>query len=151
LSKLERFITEFPWVRNESIPFVSLNRNLADCKVALVSTGGLYAPADKPFGIVTREDVDESHREIPLGLPIATLGIAHEHFNKTYSQEDMNVIFPVERLQALAEEGYIRAVAEMNYSVSGYIPVPHKLFDTGRAIAQSMLAQGVDAALLVPV
>lgn len=151
MSKLEQFIARFSWVRNTEIPFTKLTKDLTDCKVALVSTGGLYAPGDEPFNIVGSADVDESHREIPYHIYPPDLRIAHEHFKKDFSKQDINVIFPLERLQELAEEFYIGEVAETNYSISGYIPTPDKLYQTGRSIAASMLAQGVDIALIVPV
>ncbi|MDP3487109.1 MAG: hypothetical protein Q8S19_04150 [Bacillota bacterium] len=60
--------------------------------------------------------------------------------------------FLIERLQTLAEEFYIGEIADVHYSISGYIPSPDKLFQTGKAIAASMLAHGVvDIALIVPV
>lgn len=151
MSKLEQFVLNFPWVKAEHIPFTQLGKPLSKCNVALVSTGGLYGPHDSPFAITNSTDVDESYREIPTDLPLSTLRVAHEHFNKTHAAADMNVIFPVERLQSLVEDGFIGQLAQTNYSISGYIPRPDQLFETGRAIAASMLAQGVDAALIVPV
>ncbi|MBS3939322.1 MAG: hypothetical protein KGZ50_12290 [Peptococcaceae bacterium] len=151
MSKLEQFIARFPWVRSNAIPFAKLTKDLADCKIALVSTGGVYAPSDMPFNIIGSADVDESHREISYAVPLQDLKIAHEHFNKAFSAQDMNVIYPIERLQTLVEEFYIGGVAEINYSISGYIPNPDKLFQTGKTIATSMLAQGVDIAVIVPV
>lgn len=151
MSKLEQFISRFPWVRNEEVPFARLSKELSGCMVALVSTGGLYTMGDMPFAITTGDDVDESYRCIPASTDARHFCIAHEHFNKSYATEDINVIYPIERLKALVKEGFVAGVAETNYSITGYIPRPEKLFDTGKAIAQSMLAQGVDAALLVPV
>lgn len=151
MSKLEQFVQRFPWVRAEQIPFARLRRPLSECNVAVVSTGGLYDPADAPFAIATASDVDESYRRIPVAVPPATLGIAHQHFNQTAAVEDINVIFPVQRLQELAAAGVIGAVADTNYSISGYIPQPEQLFRTGQAIAAAMQADRVDAALIVPV
>ena len=151
MSKLEQFILNFPWVRHETTPFCKLEKDLNACTVALVSTGGLYATGDTPFEIVTREDVDESYRSISSSTAIGDLRIAHEHFNKAHSTQDLNVIFPLERLQALVEEGLIGSVAQTNYSITGYIPEPKELFNTGKAMAQAMLAEGVDAVIMVPV
>lgn len=151
LSKLEQFISRFPWVSNDSVPFARLTKELSQCRIALVSTGGVYILGDAPFSIANGDDVDESFRAIPANTDTKHLRIAHEHFNKVYSNQDINVIFPIERLKALAEEAYIAGVAETNYSITGYVPRPEKLFNTGKAIAEALSAEGVDAALLVPV
>jgi len=151
MAKLEQFIKSFAWVRNEEIPFARLDKALSSCKIALVSTGGVFSFTDSAFAIAGRDDVDESYREIPRDTAPQDLRVAHEHFNKSYCTEDINVIFPVQRLKVLAEQGCIGEVAATNYSITGYIPRPGRLFDSAKAIAQSMLEQGVDGALLVPV
>lgn len=151
MSKLEQFIAKFPWVRSEEMHFAKLGKDLKASKVALVSTGGLYAPGDEPFAIVESADVDESYREIPANVPLHDLKVAHEHYNRSYAAKDMNSVFPLERLRSLADEGFIGAVAETNYSITGYIPNPEKVFESGRHIAKSMQAQGVDVAVIVPV
>lgn len=151
MSKLQKFIESFPWVRNEATPFTRLERELAQCTVALISTGGLYVKGDRPFAIANRDDVDESYRRLPRGTALQDLAIAHEHFDKRHCSEDLNVILPIERLKQLELEGFIGQVAQTNYSISGYIPAPEHLFETGRQIAQSLIADGVDAVLMVPV
>jgi len=151
MSKLEQFIKTFPWVHNENIPFTKLKKDLSACKIGLISTGGLYVKTDTPFAIVGRDDVDESYREIPLQTDIGHLRIAHEHFNKAFADKDINVIFPILRLMELVEEGFIGSLADINYSISGYIPKPERLYASGEAISDALVAQGVDVALLVPV
>ena len=79
------------------------------------------------------------------------LRIAHEHFDKRYAEQDMNVVFPIERLRSLVAEGFIGRVAEENYSISGYIPRPASLYQSGDEIAQRLADQDVSGALLVPV
>jgi D-proline reductase (dithiol) PrdB len=151
MSKLQQFVESFPWLRNETTPFAQLGKDLAQCTIALISTGGLYVKGDRPFAIANREDVDESYRVIPRGTALEELAIGHEHYDKRHCSEDLNVIFPIERLERLADEGFIGRVAEANYSISGYIPRPDQLFETGRRIARSLEYEGVDAVILVPV
>lgn len=151
MSKLQQFVESFPWVRNASTPFARLDKELSTCTVALISTGGLYVKGDKPFAITNRDDVDESFRTIPLDTALQDLAIAHEHFDKRHCNEDLNVIFPIERLEQLVHEGFIGRVAETNYSISGYIPMPEHLAESGRQIALNLRAEGVDAVIMVPV
>ena len=151
MSKLQEFVEKFPWVKNDNTPFAKLGKNLAQCTIALISTGGVYASIDTPFAIANRDDVDESYREIARSVPLDALRIAHEHFDKRHCHEDLNVIFPVERLLQLAQEGIIDAVAETNYSITGYVPHPQQLFESGRQIARRLQNEGVDAVIMVPV
>ncbi|MGM0421249.1 MAG: glycine/sarcosine/betaine reductase selenoprotein B family protein [Bacillota bacterium] len=150
-SKLEKFVNNFPWVENEVAPWTELQKPLQESKVALISTGGLYLQGDEPFQIKDREDVDESFREIPLNASLDELKIAHEHYEKRYAEQDINTVFPVERLKQLVQEDFIGSLAEVNFSISGYIPEPDKLYDTAQQIAQKLKEMGVDAAFIVPV
>lgn len=151
MSRLDDFVATFPWVHNNQIPFVKSDKPLHRCKVALVTTGGVYHATDMPFHIVTREDVDETYRQLPSVTTLNDLEIAHEHFNKSYARQDLNVIFPLERLMALATEGFIETVAPTAYSITGYIPRPQNLYDSGKQIAERMSLEDVDTALIVPV
>ena len=151
MSKLQQFVESFPWVRNETTPFTRLKKELAQCTVALISTGGVYVKGDVPFAITNRDDVDESFRAIPREVALDQVAIAHEHFDKRHCSDDLNVIFPVERLEQLVQEGLIGKVAKTNYSITGYIPRPNHLAESGRQLAASLKAEGVDAVILVPV
>lgn len=151
MSKLQQFVENFPWVRSKTTPFARLGKDLSQCTVALISTGGLYVKGDRPFAITNRDDVDESYRAIPREASLEELAIAHEHFDKRHCSEDLNVIFPVERLEQLVREGVIGRVADTNYSITGYIPRPEHLAESGKTIALGLKAESVDAVILVPV
>lgn len=150
-SKLENFVNEFPWVENESTPWAEYNKSLLESKVAVISTGGLYVTGDKPFEIETREDVDESFREIPLNIDPDQLEIAHEHYEKRYANKDINTVFPIERLNELVKDGFIGEVSNYNFSITGYIPEPDQIYVTGKEIALNLSKLEVDAVLIVPV
>ena len=150
-SKLEKFVNEFPWVENESAPWSEFDKSLKESKIAIISTGGLYFRGDKSFAISNRKDVDESFREIPFDTEYDQLEIAHEHYEKRYVNKDINTVFPIERLKELVEEGFIRELSEINFSITGYIPEPDQLFTTGKEIARRLSELKVDAVLIVPV
>lgn len=150
-SKFEKFVNEFPWVENESTPWAELKNSLKESKIAVVSTGGLYVKGDKPFEIQDRQDVDESYREIPVDIESDNLEIAHEHYEKRYAEEDINSVFPVERLKELEAAGFIGELSDINFSITGFIPEPEELFETGKMIASRLAELEVDAVLIVPV
>ncbi len=149
--RLQEFVANFPWVQNDHIPWAEMKKPLKKSKLALISTGGIYVKGDQPFAIKTREDVDESFRKIPREAPLGQLEIAHEHYNKRYAQEDINTVFPISRLEKLLAEGFIGDIAQVNYSITGYIPEPKGLYISGKTIALDLKEMEVDSVLLVPV
>ena len=149
--KLQKFVESFNWVKATDVPWATFGGNLAESTVAVVSTGGVYARGDRPFAIETREDVDESYREIPIDTPMEDLQLGHEHYNKDYARRDINVVFPVERLADLARQGFIGRAADYNYSITGYIPEPRELYRTGALMAARLKEIEADCVLLTPV
>lgn len=142
----------YPWPAFTESPWAPVTKPLARSRIAVVSTGGLYRPGeDLPFD-ATSGDGDWTWRAIPAGLPIRALGIAHDHFAHEVAREDMNTIFPLDRLRELEAAGVIGSLAATQYSIMGYCPRAADLAEeTAPAIAASLQAEGVDAALVIPV
>lgn len=142
----------YPWPSFADTPWAPVARPLGASRVAVVTTGGLYRPGtDAPFD-ADALDGDVSFREIPRGTAIATLAIAHPHFPHEVARADMNTIFPLDRLEELAADGVIGEVAPTHFSTMGYAARAADLAETtAPAIAARMRAEGVDAALVVPV
>ena len=65
-------------------------------------------------------------------------------------QQDLNVVFPVERLKELAAEGAIGSVADYHYSFMGSTE-PDDMEPLVREIAGYLKEDCVDAVLLAPV
>ncbi|MEX0664480.1 MAG: glycine/sarcosine/betaine reductase selenoprotein B family protein [Acidimicrobiia bacterium] len=120
---------------------------LAEATVAIVTTAGLMQPgeplwreADDDFRVLAREE-----RELLAG---------HQSTNwdRTGLAADLNVAYPVDRLEELADEGVIGAVAPRHLSFTGPIMELSTLrLDTGPAAAQLLLEDSVDVVLLTPV
>jgi D-proline reductase (dithiol) PrdB len=129
-----------PWV--EPLP-------LKKCRIAIVSTAGLHARGDRPFGpSATATD----YRIIPGDTPAAELVMSHQsvNFDRTGFQEDHNVAFPLDRLNELARDGVIGAVAAYHYSFMGAAPI-RKIEPKARELAGLLKKDRVDAVLLSPV
>ena len=116
--------------------------------VALVSTAGLHRRDDRPFSPGSLE-----FRTIPADTPPEDLVMSHvsTNFDRTGFQQDWNVVFPLDRLRELAASGAIGSVARDHYSFMGAIGDVQGLQPRARELAKIMQAEGVDAALLVPV
>lgn len=142
----------YPWPTFTETPWTPLARPLSACRVALVSTGGLYRPGiDVPFDGEALAG-DTSFRVIPATTDPAALAIAHVHFPRELAQADMNTIFPLDLLHEAALDGVIGRVAPTHYSTMGYaIHADELAMVTAPMIAALMREEGVDAAVLVPV
>jgi D-proline reductase (dithiol) PrdB len=120
---------------------------LGERRVAIVTTAGLHPRGDRPFQVGSAD-----YRVIPGDTPPADLVMSHTsvNFDRTGFQEDVNVVFPLERLAELHEDGAVGAIARRHYSFMGAVPV-QTLEPKARELAGVMRGEGVDAALLVPV
>lgn len=138
------------------IPFTTLEKELSECTVALVSTAGIACNNDRPFDQEGERRNpwwgDPSYRVIPLGATESDVSLYHLHIDPRFAQADLDVVLPMRRLTELAQEGVIRRPAARHYSIMGYILEPDVLVgETAPAIAECMQADGVDAAVLAPV
>ena len=97
--------------------------------------------------------VDLSYRVIPGELAAHDLTMTHSsvHFDRTGFREDVNVVFPIDRLRELASEGVVGAVADYHYSLMGAGWPPTAIEPTVRELAERLRADGVSAVCLAPV
>ena len=140
MSKLLPPLGELPWVVNE--------KPLSQKKVAIITTAGLNFREDHNF-----EFVDASYRALPRDLAASDILMTHASVNYDRSgfQEDINVVFPVDRFKELESEGVIGRLADVNYSFMGGGMLPDVYEANVRGLAQLLKADGVDAAFIVPV
>ena len=148
LSGIERKALEtLPCPTFETRPWVDgppLNRR----RVAIISTGGLHRQDDRPFTIIP----GDNYRIIPGDVKAADLLMSHVSTNFDHSgfQQDWNVVFPIDRLQELDQEGVIGSVADFHYSFMGATD-PMQMEHDARKLAGILKQDKVDALLLVPV
>jgi D-proline reductase (dithiol) PrdB len=129
----------------EEIPWTLLGKPLSECKVVLISTGGVHLRSDPPFKV----NSDSSFRVIPKDVQIADLAISHQAYDRTDALRDINLVFPIERLRELEAEGVIRGLAEEDYGF-GLMGSAKRLIPSLKKVAQRISDAGVDLALLVP-
>jgi D-proline reductase (dithiol) PrdB len=121
--------------------------------VALVGSAGFVLPAQDPFDDSVRGG-DTSFRVIPAETDVRTLVDTHrsETFDHAPMRADPNLAFPLDRLRELASDGVIGSVAPRHLSFMGSITAPGRLVrDSAPEAARLLVADGVEAALLVPV
>ena len=121
---------------------------LHERRVALITTAGLHRAGDAAFSFV-----DLTYRVIPGDTDLDKLTMTHSsvHFDRTGFREDVNVVFPLDRLRELAAEGAIGSVADHHYSLMGAGWPPEMIEPTCDELARLLKADNVDAVCLVPV
>ena len=140
MSKLLPPLGELPWVAN--------NKPLSEKKVAIITTAGLNFREDSNF-----EFADSSYRALPRDLSSSDILMTHASVNYDRSgfQEDINVVFPIDRFKELESEGVIGRLADVNYSFMGVGMLPDVYEANVRDLAKLLKADGVDAVFILPV
>lgn len=134
--------------RAEPLHWTPLAKPLSECTVALVSTGGVHLRTQEPFAVY-EEVGDWSSRAIPGDADTRDLTVTHTHYATQDALDDVNVMFPLDRLRDLAAEGIVGRVAPVHFGLMGFIPDPTLLLsETVPAIARRLRDGGVDVVLL---
>jgi D-proline reductase (dithiol) PrdB len=128
--------------------FTPLSKPLSEARVAIVTSAALHRPDDQKFS-----QGDTSYRSIDRADRDLVLGHWSPNFDRTGFQIDLNVVYPIDRLEELAAAGVIGDVASRHYAFAGNQPdtVSELRLDTGPACAADMKADGVDVVILTPV
>ncbi len=139
----------YEWAVNETAPFTPFEKNLEECRVALLSTGGFYIKGKQlPFD---PEKNDLGFREIPKGIDVTELAVSHNYYDHTDADRDVNCVFPIERFRELEKEGYIGELAPVNYTIMGRIFRRTALQNQiALEITKRLKQEGVDVFFLVP-
>ncbi|MCP4425306.1 MAG: hypothetical protein GY803_12495 [Chloroflexi bacterium] len=139
----------------QEIPWTPLTKSLKESTVALISTGGLALKTDRPFDQEGERRNpwwgDPTFRVIPSTATHKEVTMYHLHLNPRFSAEDLNCLFPLQRLLEFAERGEIGRSAVRHYSFMGYIIQPQRLLEESvPAMIASLKEDGVDTAVLIP-
>lgn len=143
----------YPWRRIPDAPWAPLRRPLAEARVALVTSAGLYRPGiDRDFG--TQEGEDISVRWLPRDVALLQLvvGQTSRSFDRSSLEADPDLALPLTRLAELVDAGEVGEVAPRHVSFNGSMLAPGRFVrDTAPEVAEGLRVDQVDAALFVPV
>jgi D-proline reductase (dithiol) PrdB len=117
-------------------------------RVALITTAGLHKRSDRPF----HPGQPDYYRVITGDAIGDQIVMSHRaaSFDRSGYQQDWNVVFPLDRLKELAEEGVIGSTADFHYSFG--IPLTQTESETVAVELSGLLKKDhVNAVLLFPV
>ena len=121
---------------------------LEEAVVAIVTTAGLQRPGEDAWGAG-----DQSFRLFDREERNLITSHLSPNFDRAGFVADMNVVYPIDRLEELAAEGVIKAVAPRHVSFMGaQMDMMSTIrMDTGPAAAKALKEDGVNVVLLTPI
>lgn len=102
-------------ISRRCVPFTPYDRDLSDAVVTIASATGVHRSGQDPFP--SEDPGDISYREIAGDTPNDDLRITHHHYDHAEADNDPNIVFPLQTLRELADEGFIKGVNDVHYSL----------------------------------
>src|SRR4029453_16223252 len=82
---------------------------------------------------------DLGYRIIPEEVDSSQLMVTHHHYDHSDADEDINVVFPIDVLRDLQEEGFIGGIAAKHVGYMGYTMQLKAMYEgTAREIANEI-------------
>ena len=148
---MKEIIKKYTFVAPADIPWTDYTGQPSDQTFAIATTGGIYLKeSQQPFDTESIHG-DVSYREIPKTVRQQDIGIAHKHYDHSLTEQDFNIVFPIQRFVELENEGIIGKLADTHYSFSYVNDAVSLVEETVPKFIARIKAAGVDALLLVPV
>ena len=101
------------------VPFTPFDGELSRATVAIVTAAGVHQRDQEPFNI-SDELGDLTFRVMTEDADSSQLMVTHHHYDHSDADQDINVVFPIDVLRDLREEGFIREVARKHVGYMGY-------------------------------
>ncbi|MDA0654945.1 MAG: glycine/sarcosine/betaine reductase selenoprotein B family protein [Proteobacteria bacterium] len=120
---------------------------LKEARVALITSAGLARRSDSTF----RPGATD-YRVIPGDIAAGDLVMSHvsTNYDRSGFAQDLNVVFPIDRLREMVADGTIGSVAKYHYSFMGATE-PEALEESARQLAGLLKEDQVNAVFLTPV
>lgn len=127
------------------IPYTPRRRELRETVFALVSTAGVHLRDQEPYNLKG----DNSWRLIPGDVDASQLMVTHEHYDHRHANQDINCVFPIDRLRELAADGTIAGVGDKHLGFMGYSQQLRDLYERAAPeMAKIIERSQADAVLL---
>lgn len=125
--------------------WTAVTKDLKDMKVAMATAAGVHLKSDDKFNLAG----DFTFRAIPGNADASELMVSHGGYDNADVNQDVNCMFPIDRLNELAKAGFIKEVGAHHYGFMGGGGDQQKFTEeTGPEIARRLVEDGVDAVLL---
>ncbi len=139
----------YAWAHNpDDPPMATLPAPLSELRVGVIATGGVYAVGQTAF---TYKD-DLTYRAIPSDIATEDLRATHFAYDLTDARRDINVVFPIDALRAIAADGEIGELAPHLFTCMGGIYSQRRVRDElAPTLVERCRRDQIQAVVLVPV
>jgi D-proline reductase (dithiol) PrdB len=140
----------YQWTIHDTAPIHPLGKSLSETTVAMLVSGGISQCAMPAFDPYARNDhrLDEIDRDVSSD----DFQIHDSYYDHRDADEDINCVFPIDRLRELAEENIIGDIAPRFWSgFMGRIYNRTKVIEeSAPAFAAELARDEVDLLIAVP-
>lgn len=130
------------------VPYTPVFKALEKMNFSIVTTAGIRLQTQEPYN----DEGDERFYVIPGDVQAADLTINYAspaNYDFSDSLQDVNIVFPIDRLRELAAEGVIGGVAKKHIGLMGYTMRLKKVYEeTVPAIAKELERSNTDGVIL---
>ncbi|MCP3934741.1 MAG: hypothetical protein GY708_05140 [Actinomycetia bacterium] len=140
----------YRWTVNEDAPLTPPTKPLSESRVTLLTSGGVSRKCDAAWN----PDARNSFRldEISADNAAAAFQVHDSYYDVTAARDDINCVFPIERIHEAAGDGTIGSVAPRLWS--GFMGRIYKRTELMEEVTPAWVEQlrrdDVDLAVLVP-
>ncbi len=140
----------YRWTVNTTTPFAPLKKPLRECRVSMLTSGGISHCTRPPFNPKAKNDLRLD--DVDCRTDPSDFEINDSYYDTRDANEDLNVVFPIVRLRELADEGVIGSVAPRLWS--GFMGRTYNrtqvVEESAPALARELHNDEVDLFLMVP-
>jgi len=147
--KGQPFKTEVVMPNHEEIPVPQLKKPLSQCKVALITDGGLVPKGNPDKMVPTNSKRFTSYSlEGQQYLKAEDYEVSHQGYNNAFVLDDPNRLVPLDSMRELVREGRVGSLLDRYYMTAGVMTSLEMGKKFGEGIAKELLDAEVDAAIL---
>jgi hypothetical protein len=146
-----------PFPGEDGPVWASFEKRLAEARIALLTSAGIYVKARQPSFDLEREQThpewgDPTWRSIPADAAPAELGVAHLHINDEDILADPEIALPMRTLGQLVADGVVGGASAHHLAVMGYQDrdLPDWRSKTAPEIVGRLRDEGADGVVLAP-
>ncbi len=144
-----QFKTELPMPKYTKVKPAPKIENLSKARIALLTTGGIVPPGNPDHIEAALASKYKKYSFDVYGGPKVLKGeVCHGGYDPSYCNEDCHRMVPSDVMAELEDEGVIGKLHEYIYVTSGNGMTTKNALRFGKEIAQDLLKENVDGAIL---
>ena len=140
----------YDWTINDSAPLTRASKPLSECRVSLLTSGGVSHCAMPAFDPMARND----HRldSVAADADSSDFEINDAYYDHADAERDLNCVFPIDRVREMVADGELGSVAPRLWSgFMGRIYNRTKVIEVSApAFVEKLKEDGVDILLAAP-